>query len=81
MTPKPYGYDLRYESLSGEFLFVLRSMPDGSKRMLDGRRRLIRTLPRGESISVSRRDRCKLALSAKDRVEIEWIGRKVLRLA
>ena len=68
-TP-PYGYDLRYESLSGEFLFVLRYMPDGSKRMLDGRRKLIRTLPRGESISVSRRDRCKLVLSAKDRVEI-----------
>ena len=29
-TP-PYGYDLRYENAAGQFLFIVRFMPDGSK--------------------------------------------------
>lgn len=66
----PFGYDLRYESQGGEFLFVLRYMRDGSKQMLDGMGKLVRTLERGESISVSRRDRCKLLRSDPERVKI-----------
>jgi hypothetical protein len=31
-APPPHGYDLRYETDRGEFLFTLRFMPDGSKR-------------------------------------------------
>ena len=65
----PYGYDLGYESQSGQFLFILRYMRDGTKQMLDQKGKLIRTLERGESISVSRKDRCKLIPSEKSRVE------------
>ncbi|MCH8824638.1 MAG: recombinase family protein [Planctomycetes bacterium] len=66
----PYGYDLAYESQMGEFLFCLRYMRDGSKQMLNSKCKLIRTLPRGESIAVSRRDRCKLVPSEESRVKI-----------
>ena len=65
----PYGYDLAYESQMGEFLFCLRYMRDGSKQMLNSKCKLIRTLPRGESIAVSRRDRCKLVPSEESRVK------------
>ena len=65
----PYGYDLAYESQMGEFLFCLRYMRDGSKQMLNSKCKLIRTLPRGESVVVSRRDRCKLVPSEESRVK------------
>ena len=65
----PYGYDLAYESQTGECLFYLRYMPDGSKQMFDEKWKLIRTLQRGESVAVSRRDRCKLVPSEESRVE------------
>ena len=35
----PYGYDLRYETGEGEFLFVVRYMPDGSKQLLNEKSR------------------------------------------
>jgi len=66
----PYGYDLRYESQSGEFLFFLRYLRDGRKEMLDQERETTRTLDRGESVAVSRRDRCKLVASEQARVEV-----------
>lgn len=66
----PYGYDLRYESQTGEFLFYVRYQRDGTKLMLDKRSKVIRTLARGESISVSRRDRCTLVPSDEERVGI-----------
>ena len=65
----PYGYDLRYESFSGEFLMHVRYMRDGSKQIFNERGRLQRSLPRGESLAVSRRDRCWLGLGEKVRVE------------
>ena len=65
----PYGYDLAYESQMGQCLFYLRYMPDGSKHMFDENWKLIRTLQRGESVAVSRRDRCKLVPSEESRVE------------
>lgn len=64
----PYGYDLRYESGEGEFLFTQRFMPDGSKQLFDDEEKLIRTLPRHESLNISKRDRCRLTPSAPERV-------------
>jgi hypothetical protein len=66
----PHGYDLRYETADGAFLFVVRYMPDGSKQVLDESGSLTRTLARGESLSTSKRDRAKLAPSAPERVEV-----------
>ncbi len=68
-TP-PYGYDLRYENAAGQFLFIVRFMPDGSKELYDEKGKLIRTLARGESLNISKRDRAKLALSHPDRVRV-----------
>lgn len=66
----PHGYDLRYENDRGEFLFILRHLPDGSKYVLDEKGKLTRTLERGESMTVSKRDRAKLIFSEPSRVEI-----------
>ncbi len=66
----PFGYDLRYESQSGQFLFHLRYNTDGSKSMFDANGKLLRTLDRGERIAVSRRDRCKLLPSTKERIGV-----------
>ena len=65
----PYGYDLEYHSQDGEFLFTLRYHPDGSKVMFDKRQRKIRTLKRGETIGVSRKDHCRLVPSDPPRVD------------
>ncbi len=65
----PHGYDLRYEDASGKCLFILRHMPDGSKQMLDEQGSLTRTLARGESLSISKRDRARLVLGEPSRVE------------
>ncbi len=73
----PYGYDLRYESASGQFLVHVRYRPDGSKQLLDERGQLTRVIPRGESLAVSRRDRCRLVLSDPDRVDVV---REIFRL-
>ena len=66
----PHGYDLRYETAGGAFLFVVRYMPDGSKQVLDESGSVTRTLARGESLSTSQRDRAKLAASSPERVEV-----------
>ncbi len=66
----PYGYDLRYESSSGEFIFIARYDRDGSKLLLDEDGMLIRNLPKGETIAVSKRDRCRLVPGDPDRVSI-----------
>jgi DNA invertase Pin-like site-specific DNA recombinase len=66
----PHGYDLRYENCKGEFLLILRYMPDGSKEVLDENGKTVRTLARGESLSISKRDYAKLTLSDSQRVEI-----------
>ncbi len=64
----PHGYDLRYEDDRGKVLFLLRHMPDGSKQVLTQSGKLIRTLARGESLSISQRDRAKLVPGDPDRV-------------
>ncbi len=79
-TP-PYGYDLRYENdrqPRGEFLFVLRFMPDGTKQVLDESGCLLRSLERGESINISKRDRARLIPSSPDRVDVV---RRIFRMS
>jgi DNA invertase Pin-like site-specific DNA recombinase len=66
----PYGYDLRYTNDHGpvgEFLFRLRFMPDGTKQVLDEQGALVRTLQRGESLNISKRDRARLVPSHPER--------------
>ncbi len=64
----PHGYDLRYTSDRGEFLFRLRFMPDGTKQQLDDAGTIVRTLDRGEKINVSKRDVGQLVLGHPKRV-------------
>ncbi len=66
----PHGYDLRYETIDGTFLFIVRYMPDGGKRVLDESGHLARTLARGESLNISKRDRAKLMPSSPERVQV-----------
>lgn len=66
----PYGYDLAYYSGTGQFLMVVRYQPDGSKTLLDADGQVIRELPRGESLTFSKADRCKLVAGDPDRVEV-----------
>jgi len=63
----PFGFDLAYESQAGEFLFYLRYLRDGSKEMYDQQWTRTRVLERGETVAVSRRDRCKLVPSEQSR--------------
>ncbi len=66
----PFGYDLRYQTdraPNGEFLFVLRFMPDGTKQLLDESGTVTRTLERGEAIHISKRDHARLVPSSPDR--------------
>jgi DNA invertase Pin-like site-specific DNA recombinase len=66
----PYGYDLRYENAEGKFLLIVRFMPDGSKQLLDEKGNVIRTLTKGESINISKRDQAKLVFSDTQRVNV-----------
>jgi DNA invertase Pin-like site-specific DNA recombinase len=66
----PLGYDLAYESDRGEHLFTVRQMPDGSKQILDASGSVTRTLLRGESLSISKRDRARLVPGDPDRVAV-----------
>ena len=67
----PFGYDLSYTTdhgVQGEFLFRLRFLADGTKQVLDAEQRLVRTLQRGESLNISKRDRARLVPSTAERV-------------
>ncbi len=66
----PYGYDLAYYSGTGQFLMVVRYQPDGRKTLLDADGQVIRELPRGESLTFSKADRCKLVPGDPERVEV-----------
>jgi len=66
----PYGYDLRYENCEGKFLLILRYMPDGSKQILDKNKKLVRTLARGERLSISKRDCARLVFSSPERIKV-----------
>jgi DNA invertase Pin-like site-specific DNA recombinase len=66
----PYGYDLRYESHTGQFMLRVRYLADGSKAILDDAGNAQRTLERGETVAVSRRDRCRLVPGDPARVAV-----------
>jgi len=66
----PYGYDLAYCSADGQFLMTVRYDHDLSKHILDEDGNVTRVIPRGESLNISKRDRCKLAPSAPERVQV-----------
>jgi len=66
----PFGYDLQYESSSGQFIFTVRHQPDGSKLLLDKRGKLVRKIPRGETLGISKKDRAHLVPSDPSRVAI-----------
>ena len=68
-TP-PYGYDLRYENADSKFLLILRYMPDGSKKVLNKQGKVIRTLARGESLNISKRDHARLTPGEPERVKV-----------
>lgn len=65
----PLGYDLRYESMAGRFIFTVRYQRDGTKLLLDEEGKTLRELAKGESVAVSKRDRCKLTLGEPARVQ------------
>jgi DNA invertase Pin-like site-specific DNA recombinase len=66
----PYGYDLVYWSADGRFLMTVRYDAELSKQILDGDGNVVRVVPRGESLTFSKRDRCKLVPSTPERVQV-----------
>ncbi|MFB3881000.1 MAG: recombinase family protein [Armatimonadota bacterium] len=66
----PYGYDLVYSSADGRFLMIVRYDYDLSKLILDEDGKVTRTVPRGESLALSKRDRCRLVPGASERVRV-----------
>lgn len=67
----PFGFDRRYEDAEGNFLFVLRRMPDRSRQMLDEGGKIMRVLAPGERLMfVSDRDHCRLVPGAPERVNL-----------
>jgi DNA invertase Pin-like site-specific DNA recombinase len=66
----PYGYDLKYHNSQGQFLLILRFMPDGSKQILNNDKKLIRTLSKGEKLIISKRDYAKLIPGDPERIKI-----------
>jgi site-specific DNA recombinase len=66
----PHGYDLRYESISGVSLFTVRYLQDGTKQVFNAKGQVERTLARGESLNISKRDRAKLVPGDRGRAEV-----------
>ena len=66
----PYGYDLSYFSQSDGFICTVRYMEDGSRQILTLDGEVTRTVVRGDSLALTRKDRCKLVPSDPSRVKI-----------
>ncbi len=66
----PYGYDLAYYDGSGEYLCTVRFMEDGSKQVLDRDGNITRTVPNGERLQFTKRDKSRLVLGHPDRVKL-----------
>jgi len=66
----PYGYDLAYYAVSGDFLCTVRFMSDGSKQALDAEGNITRSIPKGEQLQFSKRDKSLLVLGHPERVRI-----------
>ena len=56
----PFGFDLAYESVSGNPLFVVRFEPDGSKLVLDLDGAIQQRVPRGERVLRTESQRARL---------------------
>jgi hypothetical protein len=65
----PYGYDLAYYDGSGQYLCTVRFMEDGSKQVLDQDSNVTRTVPKGERLQFSKRDKSRLALGHPNRIK------------
>jgi len=68
-TP-PYGYDLAYYTSTGTIRAIVRYQPDGTKTLLNAHGEVTGVVARGESLTSSKADRCKLFPSDPARVEV-----------
>lgn len=66
----PFGFDLAYYSHSNEYLCTVRFMSDGSRNVLNEQGELIRTVPKGDALQFTKRDRSRLTLSSPERIQI-----------
>ena len=66
----PYGYDLAYYDGSGQYLCTVRFIEDGSKQVLDQDGNITRTVPKGERLQFTKRDKSRLVLGHPDRIEL-----------
>jgi len=66
----PFGYDLAYYAADGRFLMTVRYEQDCSKSILDEEGNVLRQVPRGEALNLTKRDRCRLVPSAPERIEV-----------
>lgn len=66
----PYGYDLAYYDTNGEYVCSVRFMPDGSRQVLNADSEITRTVPKGDRVQFSKKDRSRLLPSDPDRVAL-----------
>ena len=66
----PYGYDLAYYDGSGQYLCTVRFIEDGSKQVLDQDGNITRTVPKGERLQFTKRDKSRLMLGHPDRIKL-----------
>jgi len=66
----PYGYDLAYYDGSGQCLCTVRFIEDGSKQVLDQDGNITRTVPKGERLQFTKRDKSRLVLGHPDRIKL-----------
>lgn len=66
----PYGYDLAYYNGSGDFICIVRFMEDGSRQMLDQDGKLIRIVSKGDGLTLTKKDRCRLVQSSPERIRV-----------
>ena len=66
----PFGFDLLYRDSTGKPYIIVRFTANGDKEILDPEGRRQRILPRGESLTVSKKDHAKLVPSHPDRVAL-----------
>jgi len=66
----PYGYDTAHLTSTGEFICTVRFESDGSRTVLDEAGLPTRTVPAGDALLFSKKDRSRLVLSHPTRVDI-----------
>jgi len=73
----PYGYDLAYSTGNNEFICIVRFQSDGSRQVIDENGNVVRSVPKGDAVQFTKKDRSRLVLSSPERVELvkqifEW---------